>query len=79
MAGAASGAKLKVAREVKPGEVFEYVFDLGDNWRHRCTVLEEKADPVQEYGPVPGGPVAIWGWGLIPDQFGRRSFDDDGD
>jgi hypothetical protein len=29
-------AKLKVAREVKPGEEFQYVFNLGDDWRHRC-------------------------------------------
>jgi hypothetical protein len=70
-------AELRVAREVKPGDVFEYVFDLGDNWRHRCTVLAEKADPVDEYGIVPDGPVAIWGWGSIPDQYGR-SFDGDG-
>lgn len=67
-------AKLKVAREVKAGAEFEYVFDLGDNWRHRCTVLAEKADPAEEYGPIPKGPVAIWGWGSIPDQYGRRSF-----
>ena len=72
-------AKLKVAREVKAGEEFEYVFDLGDNWRHRCSVLAEKADPAEEYGPAPKGPVAIWGWGSIPDQYGRRSFDDDGE
>jgi hypothetical protein len=70
-------AELRVARKVKPGDVFEYVFDLGDNWRHRCTVLAEKADPVDEYGIVPDGPVAIWGWGSIPDQYGR-SFDGDG-
>jgi hypothetical protein len=70
-------AKLKVTREVKPGDVFEYVFDLGDNWRHTCTVLGEKADPVDEYGIVPDGPVAIWGWGWIPDQYGRDGFDDD--
>lgn len=38
-------AKLKVAREVKPGAEFVYVFDLGDNWRHRCTAEREKADP----------------------------------
>lgn len=69
-------AKLKVAGEVKPGDVFEYVFDMGENWQHACTVLEEKADPVEEYGIVPAGPVAIWGWGLIPDQYGRRSFAD---
>jgi hypothetical protein len=71
-------AKLKVAREVKPGDVFEYVFDMGDNWRHTCTVLDDKVDAVDEYGIVPDVPVAIWGWGSIPDQYGRRSFDDDG-
>ena len=26
---------------------------------------------------MPEQPVAIWGWGWIPDQYGRRSFDDD--
>jgi hypothetical protein len=72
-------AKLKVAKEIKPGEEFEYVFDLGDNWQHRCTVEPEKGDPLEEYGIVPERPVAIWGWGSIPDQYGRRSFDDDGE
>ena len=38
-------AKLKVVREVKPGETFDYVFDLGDNWRHRCTVLAREGRP----------------------------------
>jgi hypothetical protein len=71
-------AKLRVTREVKPGDVFEYVFDMGDNWQHVCTVLDEKADPVESYGIVPDRPVAIWGWGSISDQYGRRSFDDDG-
>jgi hypothetical protein len=69
--------KLKVAKEVKPGEAFEYVFDLGDNWRHRCTVEPEKGDPVEEYGIVPNVPAPIWGWGLIPDQYGRQAFDPD--
>jgi hypothetical protein len=69
-------AKLKVAREVKSGEEFIYTFDLGDNWEHRCVVYEPKADPLEEYGIVPPGPVAIWGWGWIPDQYGRRSEDD---
>jgi hypothetical protein len=68
-------AELKVAREVKPGEPFEYVFDLGDNWRHSCVAESEKADPVEEYGEIPARPVAIWGWGWIPDQYGRESFD----
>jgi Transposase DDE domain len=63
--------------EVRPGEEFEYVFDLGDNWRHRCTVEPEKGDPVEEYGIVPNVPAPIWGWGSIPDQYGRRAFDPD--
>lgn len=70
-------AGLKVAREVKLGGEFEYVFDLGDDWRHRCTVAAGKADPVEEYGIAPEAPVVIWGWGSIPDQYGRRLFDDD--
>jgi hypothetical protein len=47
------------------------VFDLGDPWRHRCTVSAEKVDPVQVYGTWPERPVPIWGWGWIPDQYGR--------
>jgi len=42
----------------------------------------EKADPLSEYGAIPPGPVAIWGWGSIPegwgsipDQYGRESFE----
>lgn len=68
-------AKLKVARELKPGMEFSYVFDLGDNWRHRCRIQDSKVDPVDEYGVVPGAPVPVWGWGSIPDQYGRRSRD----
>jgi hypothetical protein len=68
-------AALRVADEVAPGDAFEYVFDLGDNWRHRCVVEPEKADPREEYGEVPRRPVAIWGWGWIPDQYGRESAD----
>jgi hypothetical protein len=74
--GCLDHARLKVAREVKPGEEFSYVFDLGDDWRHRCTVLRDKADPIAEYGTPPLMPAAVWGWGTIPDQYGRLSFDE---
>jgi Plasmid pRiA4b ORF-3-like protein len=67
--------KLKVCRTVKPGDEFEYVFDLGDSWSHRCVVDPGKVDPLSEYGAIPPGPVAIWGWGSIPDQYGRESFE----
>ena len=72
-------AKLKVAREVKLGAEFEYVFDLGDGWRHRCAVLNDKADPADDYGTAPNRPVVTWGWGSMPDQYGRTSFDEDAD
>lgn len=72
-------AKLKVAKELEAGEEFEYVFDLGDSWQHRCVVDRQKGDPIEEYGIVPERPVVILGWGSIPDQYGRRSFDDDGE
>ena len=69
---------LKVAREVSPGERFSYTFDLGDDWRHSCEVLGEKTDPhlLFEPGELPALPVAIWGWGWIPDQYGRERFED---
>ena len=68
---------LKVVREVNPGDQFSYVFDLGDCWRHTCRVLDEKVDPRSEYGELPRRPVALWGWGWIPDQYGRDSLDAD--
>jgi hypothetical protein len=70
-------AKLRVARQVKPGDEFHYVFDLGDNWSHRCTVERDKADPLEDYGELPTRPVAVWGWGWIPDQYGRTSIPHD--
>jgi hypothetical protein len=68
-------AVLKVAQEVKPGEEFSFKFDLGDAWRHRCLVLAEKVDLREEYGsgPLPKQPVPAWGWGSIPDQYGRET------
>ena len=66
---------LKVAKEVKPGDGFDYTFDFGDDWRHHCTVEPEKADPEEEFGAKPSAPVPIWGWGAIPDQYFRDSLD----
>ena len=62
---------LKVTEDLGPGDTFEYIFDLGDDWRHRCTVEPEKLDPPE--GEPPSAPVPIWGWGSIPDQYGRSS------
>jgi hypothetical protein len=64
-------ATTKVLDRVKPGERFGYRFDFGDEWIHECMVEPGKVDPVEAYGDVPVDPVPIFGWGTIPDQYGR--------
>jgi hypothetical protein len=61
------------------GEQFAYVFDLGDDWAHLCTVCADRIDPLDELGIVPAGPLPYVGWGDLPDQYGRRWDSDDGD
>ena len=68
-----STGALLAALRLRPGTAFEYVFDLGDDWRHRCEVQAIDVDPDEEYGARPDGPVPIWGWGWLPDQYGRVS------
>ncbi|BBX67488.1 hypothetical protein MPSYJ_09490 [Mycolicibacterium psychrotolerans] len=68
----------KVARNVTAGTEFQFVFDLGDEWTHRCVVGDGKVDPVDTLGITPKKPLPYWGWGSIPDQYGRRWADDDG-
>ena len=64
------------ALDLREGASFEYVFDLGDDWRHHCEVQSVDIDPAEAYGVLPDTPVAIWGWGWIPDQYGRISEDE---
>ncbi|KOS57575.1 IS1096 element passenger TnpR family protein [Rhodococcus rhodochrous] len=71
-------ASAKVARLLEPGAEFQFTFDLGDNWTHRCVVGKQKIDPVQALGIRPEVPLPYWGWGNIPDQYGRRWAEDDG-
>lgn len=52
-------------------DAFIYVFDFGDRWEHGCTVLRDDANPVREWGEAPIEIVPIFGWGTIPDQYGR--------
>src|SRR3954452_23288344 len=66
----------RVGSSVAPGDRFDFVFDFGDDWRHRCEVLPEKLDPREDLGAVPREPVILWGWGWLPDQYGRET---DGD
>ncbi len=59
------------------GQQFAYVFDLGDRWAHLCTVGPERIDPLDTLGTTPDRPMPYWGWGSIPDQYGRRWDGDD--
>jgi hypothetical protein len=56
---------------LKPGEQFVYVFDLGNDWAHLCTVGKSHIDPIETVGIVPDRPLPYFGWGDIPDQYGR--------
>ncbi|MFB7294044.1 IS1096 element passenger TnpR family protein [Actinacidiphila glaucinigra] len=63
---------------LQAGEQFAYVFDMGDDWAHLCTVTDKRIDPLDELGEVPDHPVPYWGWGSLPDQYARRWDGDDG-
>jgi len=54
---------LVVAGTVPLGAELKYVFDLGDDWVHRCTVGGAKIDPLEQLGIVPAVPLPYWGWG----------------
>ena len=71
--------RIKVASAVRKGDEFEFVFDFGDHWAHQCRVEDVGVDPKELYGESPKLPVPIWGWGSIPDQYGRRSENDTGE
>lgn len=68
----------KVSSLVREGDTFTYVYDFGDDWTHRCTVVG-RVDPEEQLGVVPDRPLASWGWGTVPDQYGRRWEGDDGE
>jgi hypothetical protein len=70
--------RTKLSR-LRAGEPFLYAFDLGDGWTHLCTVGSERIDPEDELGNVPAVPLPFFGWGDIPDQYGRRWDADDGE
>jgi hypothetical protein len=69
-------ARERLAR-LKARSTFEYVFDLGEGWSHDCAVLRDDVDPQNELGLVPTEIVPVFGWGSIPDQYGRVKPDPD--
>ncbi|MDE8669946.1 UPF0158 family protein [Pseudarthrobacter sp. H3Y2-7] len=69
----------KVVRTLEAGAEFQFTYDLGDSWMHRCVVGEVKVDPLEVLGVRPDVPLPYWGWGSVPDQYGRRWATDDGE
>jgi hypothetical protein len=69
---------IKVSDAGLEGGLFEYIFDLGDEWTHRCRVTEVGIDPIEMFDEEPDLPIPISGWGSMPDQYGRRSENDTG-
>jgi len=62
-------------RRLRLGEQFIYVFDLGDDWAHLCTVNAQRSTRLKRSGITTSempGPIPFFGWGDIPDQYGRR-------
>ena len=46
---------------------------------HLCTVADGLTDPLETLSVIPDRPQPWWGWGSIPDQYGRDWNGDDGD
>lgn len=64
-------AMLTISETLVPNDTLTYLFDLSDEWQHTLRVAAELVDPRIEHGEVPVRPTPIWGWGTLPDQFGR--------
>ena len=62
---------IAVLAALGPADRFTYTFDLTARWRHACRVLEETVDPHALFGARPSRPAITFGWGWIPDQYGR--------
>jgi hypothetical protein len=79
----ASGAPAELSGDVQLGEAlgdgstFSYLFDLGERWEHACDVEGLDEDPVEAYGAEPELPVPVFGWGSLPDQYGRDREDEE--
>jgi hypothetical protein len=56
---------------------FSNVFDFGDDWTHLCTVVEARIDSRDVVGLIPNVPLPYFGWGCIPDQYGRAWAEED--
>jgi Plasmid pRiA4b ORF-3-like protein len=63
--GTLDGSKARLGK-LRLGEQFAYVFDLGDNWQHLCTVAASLADPLETLGIIPDRPQPWWAGAASP-------------
>lgn len=56
------GHATKLSR-LEAGEQFAYVFDMGDDWAHLCTVADRRIDPADELGETSDRPTPLMGLG----------------
>ena len=66
-------ADVVIASTIGKGDEFRYVFDFGDDWTHICAVRRDDIDPATEFLDPPDAIVPVFGWGTIPDQYGRTT------
>ena len=59
------------------GSRFTYLFDPNQRWVHQCRVEQAGLDPFTMVEDEPEVPIPVFGWGDIPDQFGRVEEDDE--
>lgn len=62
---------------LRRGSRFSYLFDPQQRWVHRCRVEEVGLDPFTLVEEEPELPVPVFGWGDVPDQYGRLEEDDE--
>ncbi|MGR6316935.1 hypothetical protein Q2K19_08330 [Micromonospora soli] len=67
------GRPVHPAGSADPGAIFAYVFDLGADWTHLCTVRRDEGAAVAHPPPLP---LVRHGWGTLPDQYGRDRVED---
>ena len=62
---------------LRQGSRFTYLFDPQQRWVHTCRVEEMSLDPFTLVEEEPELPVPVFGWGDVPDQYGRLEEDDE--
>ncbi|MGD0609245.1 MAG: hypothetical protein ABSA53_37410 [Streptosporangiaceae bacterium] len=69
--GSLDGSKARLGR-LRCGDQFAYVFDLGDAWHISAPWLLDWPTRWRPSAPSRTGRLPWFGWGDIPDQYGRR-------